>query len=85
MSIVRAAVGEHVMEFGDTSDIRAVWAFVSSHMADLAAERAIVLVQDGGDALGRIWDGAQFRTIWSTPGKMAAYLQLADFDCADDE
>ena len=84
MSIVQAAVGEHVKCFDDDSDIRAVWDFVSSHMTNSGSERAIVLMQGDGETFGLIWDAPQFLAHWSTPGRMSAHLRLVGFDCADE-
>lgn len=83
MSIIQAAVGDQVKEFGEQSDLTEVWSFVNQHMANVAVERAIVLRDDAGAMIGEIWDSSNYFAHWETPAKMRAYFNLVGFDQSD--
>ena len=80
MAIIRAAVGENLKEFDDASSLDDVWAFINSQMATSNTERAVVLMDDGGDTMGQIWDSSLYYAHWETPVKMRAYFNLIGFD-----
>lgn len=83
MSIIMAAVGEQLKEFGADEGIEAVWAFVDSAMATADNQKAIVLMDDGGDTIGCIWDRSMYYAHWETPSKMLAYFELTGFDTGE--
>lgn len=83
MSIIQAAVGDHMREFDEHSDLSEVWAFVNQHMANAAVDRAIVLRDEGGATIGEIWDCTNYFAHWETPAKMRAYFDLVGFDQND--
>lgn len=80
MSIIRAAVGDHLMDFAENTGIEPVWKFVKAHIEQWDAERPIVLMDDGGATHGEIWDYSMFSAHWETPGRMLDYLKFAGFD-----
>lgn len=79
MAIIRAAVGDNLKEFSEDANFDEVWAFVNIHMRSAEAERAIVLVDDGGATIGEIWDSSLYFAHWETSHKMRAYLGLLGF------
>lgn len=84
MSITRAAVGNCLRDFEDTAtNAQEVWQFVRDELAGADEERAIVLMDSGGDTFGLIWDTSLFLALWETPEKMANYLFMAGFDRED--
>lgn len=80
MSIIRAAVGDHLMDFAENSGIEPVWKFVKEHIEQSDAERSIVLLDDGGATHGEIWDHSLFSAHWETPSRMLHYLKYVGFD-----
>jgi hypothetical protein len=80
MAIIRAAVGDNLKEFGETSDLAEVWAFVNEHLASADAERAVVLMDNGGATIGELWDSSLYFAHWESPTKMRAYFDLVGFD-----
>lgn len=80
MSIIQAAVGDNLREFGENADLVEVWEFVNTHMASASAMRPIVLRDDSGATIGELWDSSLYCAHWESPEKMRAYLDLAGFD-----
>ncbi|WP_194727137.1 hypothetical protein [Noviherbaspirillum malthae] len=83
MSIIKAAVGDTVREFGENMPLTEVWQFINTLMTEAPDEKAIVLMDDGGATLGQIWDGSLYQAFWESPAKMRAYLNLAGFDLGE--
>lgn len=82
MAIIRAAVGDNLMDFAENTGIEPVWTFVKAHIEHSDAERPIVLMDDGGATHGEIWDYSMFSAHWETPDRMLDYLQFVGFDQA---
>jgi hypothetical protein len=80
MSIIQAAVGDNVRDFGEDAELSDVWAFINQHMAGASAMRPIVLRDDSGATIGELWDSSLYSAHWENPEKMRAYLDLAGFD-----
>ncbi|CAN7633250.1 hypothetical protein [Massilia sp. LjRoot122] len=80
MSIIRAAVGDHLMDFAENSSIEPVWKFVKEQIERTDAERPIVFMDDGGGTHGEIWDYSLFSAHWDTPDRMLTYLKYVGFD-----
>lgn len=80
MSIIRAAVGDNLKDFGEGATLAEVWAFLNMHLASAETERAIVLMDDSGATIGELWDRALYFAHWETPAKMRAYFDLMGFD-----
>lgn len=83
MTIIQAAVGDNLQDFDEDSDLAKVWAFVNQHMANAETQRAIVLMDDGGETIGELWDSSLYHAHWANPQKMRAYLDLIGFDRPD--
>jgi len=80
MAIIRAAVGDNLRNFSESTDLVEVWAFINEHLESTDTERAIVLVDDGGATIGELWDSSLFLAHWDSPAKMRAYFDLVGFD-----
>jgi hypothetical protein len=80
MTIIRAAVGGDLQEFGEGADRADVWTFVNMHTASSEVAKGIVLMDDSGATIGEIWDGSQYFAHWETPEKMRAYFYMICFD-----
>jgi len=83
MTIIQAAVGDNLQEFGEDSDLAEVWTFVNQHMATAATHRPIVLMDDSGATIGELWDSSLYHAHWESPQKMRVYLDLIGFDRPD--
>lgn len=80
MAIIRAAVGDNLMDFDGRGGLPEVWKFIDRHMSTTNLERPIVLVDEGGATHGELWDRSLYLAHWENVGKMQAYLDLAGFD-----
>jgi hypothetical protein len=80
MAIIKAAVGDKLKEFDQSSSLADVWEFVNQHMANSQCEQGIVLMDDSGATIGEIWDRSQYFAHWETAEKMRAYLFMVCFD-----
>lgn len=72
----RAAIGNEMREIPSANQIATLWEFMNERLANQDTEVAVVIEDQYGYTLGKIWEASLFYALAETPGKLAAYLKL---------
>ncbi|WP_454763086.1 hypothetical protein [Cupriavidus campinensis] len=75
----RAAIGTEVRELKEETCLMELWAFLQEHLANQDAEIAVVMEDQHGYTVGKIWESSMFYALAETPQKLARYLTLCEF------